>query len=120
MIDRVATDYLDDMLRALQEIEVFVQNVSFEQFTADRKTVNAVIRSIEVIGEAARNMPVEIQAKYPVIPWNMLVGMRNKLIHGYFGVNLETVWKTIQEDLPLLVPHVQKALEEVRAVESLN
>jgi uncharacterized protein with HEPN domain len=73
--------------------------MSFEDFAADRKTTNAVIRSLEIIGEAAKKIPSEIRRQYPLIPWNEIAGMRDKLIHEYFGVDLEIVWETIQNDL---------------------
>lgn len=68
----------------------------------DEKTVDAVIRNLEVIGEASSHLPIEIQEQYPDVPWSMMKGIRNILAHEYFGVDLEIVWKTVQDDLPIL------------------
>jgi len=73
--------------------------MNYEDFEADRKTINAVIRSLEIICEAAKKIPTEVRVRYPQIPWNEIAGMRDKLIHEYFGVDLEIVWETIQSDL---------------------
>lgn len=99
---RVYTDYFQDIINSIEEIESFVSDQSFQQFADDKKTINAVIRSLEVIGEAARNIPQEIKSKYPTIPWKKMTGMRDKIVHEYFGVDLEIVWQTVKEDLPKL------------------
>ena len=82
--------------------------MTFEDFAKDRKTINAVIRSFEVIGEAAKKIPKSIRDKHPSIPWKKMVGMRDKMIHEYFGVDIEIIWKTIKEDIPSLKPLIQK------------
>ena len=71
----------------------------------------AVIRAVEVIGEAATNVPDEIRSKHPSLPWRDIRGMRNKLVHQYFGINMEVVWKTILEDLPMIVGEIEKILK---------
>jgi uncharacterized protein with HEPN domain len=73
--------------------------MSYEEFIGDKKTVNAVIRSLEVIGEAVKKIPLEIREKRPDIPWKEIAGTRDKLIHEYFGIDLQILWKTIQTDL---------------------
>jgi uncharacterized protein with HEPN domain len=82
-------------------------------FVRDRRTVNAVIRSLEVLGEAAKRIPDEVRQKYPAIPWKRMAGMRDKLIHEYSGVDLETVWDVITEELPLLKPALEKLAQEL-------
>lgn len=72
-----------------------------------------MIRALEVIGEAAKKIPTEIKKKYPQIPWKKMAGMRDKLIHEYFGVNIKVVWKTIKKDVPELKPKIEKMLKEI-------
>ncbi len=95
-------DYLNDIFNSICEIEEFVKGMTFSKFVNDRKTVNAVIRSIEVMGEAAKSIPESFRRKHPNIPWKKMAGMRDKLIHEYFGVDLEIVWKMIGNNLPEL------------------
>jgi len=97
--NRDIRDYIFDIRDSINDIRSFVLNMNYEDFEADRKTVNAVIRSLEIIGEAAKKIPTEVRVQYPQIPWNEIAGMRDKLIHEYFGVDLEIVWETIQSDL---------------------
>ncbi len=87
--------------------------MTFDSFITDRKTVNAVIRSMEVIGEAAKNVPESLRKKYPAVPWKKMAGMRDKLIHEYSGVDLETVWKTATEDLPSIKSMISSVLEDL-------
>ena len=92
--------YLKDILAAIERIEVFVENMDLEAFKADDKTTSAVIRKLEIIGEAAKGIPGEIRQSHPLVPWNEMAGMRDKLIHFYFGVDHELVWGTIKRRLP--------------------
>ncbi len=106
-------DYFHDILESIDETEEFIRGMSFEDFLGDRKTTNAVIRSLEVIGEAAKNIPDSIKDKFLDVPWWKMAGMRNKLIHEYFGVDLEIVWQAIKEDLPFVKPLIEKVLKEL-------
>lgn len=108
MSKRESELYLQDILISIQRIEEYTKGLSSKDFEADWKTVDAVVRNLEIIGEAAKNMPEEIIEKYPEIPWNSMVSMRNKVIHEYFGVDVEILWKTIYEDLPLLKEEIGK------------
>ena len=97
---------------AVNEIHEFVKGLSYAEFTKDRKTINAVIRSLEVIGEATKNIPKTLRDKYPDIPWQKMAGMRDKLIHEYFGVDLEIIWQAINHDLPLIQPSLLRISKE--------
>jgi uncharacterized protein with HEPN domain len=94
--------------RAIQ----FVDGMNYEKFAKDDKTVYAVIRAVEIIGEAAANIPENIRSKYPDIPWREVKGMRNKLVHNYFGINMEVVWQTICDDLPMLIAALENILKQ--------
>ena len=99
MENPIYEDYLDDIRTALKDIADFTKNMTFLDFSADRKTVNAVLRSLEVVGEAAKKIPLSIRLCYPDVPWQKMTGMRDKLIHDYSGVDYEIVWETIKVDL---------------------
>lgn len=108
MMERDYRDYLQDILDSIKDIENFTTDMNFEGFSQDRKTTNAVVRSIEIIGEAAKNIPDLIRRKYPNIPWKKMAGMRDKLIHEYFGIDPEILWKVAKEDLPPLKTPLHK------------
>jgi uncharacterized protein with HEPN domain len=110
---RECKDYVHDILVAVGDAEDFVEGLTFEEFEKDRKTLNAVVRSLEIIGEAARNIPADIREKYGTVPWKKMIGMRDKVIHGYFGVNAKTLWTTVRDDLPPLKQLVQKMLKDL-------
>lgn len=107
-------DYLHDILDAVNDAESFVKDMSFEQFAKDKKTLNAVVRSLEIIGEAAKNIPSDVRERYGKLPWKKMTGMRDKVIHAYFGVNTKTLWNTVKNDLPPLKQLVQKMLTDVK------
>jgi uncharacterized protein with HEPN domain len=98
---------IEDIIEALDRIFQYVQGLDYNSWLKDQKTIDAVIRNLEIIGEAAANVPQEIQDQYTDIPWYQMKGMRNILIHEYFGVDNEVIWKTIQEDLPILKTKMQ-------------
>ena len=104
-------DYLNDMLENAEKALSFVEGLDYEGFRKDEKAVYAVIRAFEIIGEAARQIPKNVREKNPTIPWREISAMRNKLTHEYFGVNTEVVWRTVQEDLPVIIPALRKMLK---------
>ena len=105
-------DYLEDIRQAAQKALVFAQGMSYEAFVVDDKTVFAVVRALEIVGEATKRLPQSIRDRYPEVPWRSMAGIRDKLIHEYVNVNLEVVWKTVTEDLPALLPMIQRILDE--------
>ena len=111
---REVRDYLNDILQSIADSRLFISGMSYDRFCADRKTVNAVVRSLEIIGEATKNIPADIRAKNPELPWIEIAGMRDKLIHEYFGVDLEIVWETVRNDLAPLEIAIRKVLEEIQ------
>lgn len=107
--------YLQHMIDAIQATETFVENVSKTEFLKSDLIQSAVIRKVEIIGEAAKNLTRSFRNKHKSIPWKRIAGMRDKLIHGYFGVDLKRVWAVLQKDLPSLKEQVHRILEEVDA-----
>ena len=112
MKSRDLRDYLQDILDAVNDIERFVADMSYEQFIKDKKTLNAVVRSIEVIGEESKRLPESLKAKNSELPWREIMGMRDKLIHAYFGVDTETIWKTVKENIPQLKQTIKKMVKD--------
>jgi len=93
---------IQSQLEAIDKIERYTKDMDFAGWLEDEKTVDAVIRNIEVIGEASSHLPDEVLQRYKDIPWRLMKGIRNILAHEYFGVDLEIIWKTVKEDLPAI------------------
>nr|MDO8098501.1 DUF86 domain-containing protein [Candidatus Njordarchaeota archaeon] len=106
-------DYLKDILDSIDEVESFTRGLTYERFKDDRKTMNAVVRSIEVIGEATKRIPKSLRDKCRGIPWKKMAGMRDKLIHEYFGIDPEILWKTSYNEIPALREPIRKVLESL-------
>lgn len=116
--ERLLQDYLNDMIESISDIKDFTTGMTLEEFAKDRKTVNAVVRSLEIIGEAANKIPSAILTNYHGIPWQEIIGMRNRLIHEYFGVDLDIVWQTIKDDINPLEAISKKILSDLYGGES--
>jgi uncharacterized protein with HEPN domain len=106
-------DYLEDILEGVEKISRFTNGISYDEFVDDPKTVDAVLRNFEVIGEATKNVPDDIRKEYADVPWSEMAGMRDKLIHGYATVELRIVWETIQEEIPALRTQIKSIRTEL-------
>jgi len=107
--------YLQDILEAILKVQAYTAGMSQESFAADSKSVDAVLRNLEVIGEAARGVPESIRTTHPQVEWRKIAGLRDILIHHYFGVNLEIIWDILQNQLGRLEKDVREILERERA-----
>jgi uncharacterized protein with HEPN domain len=110
--DRDPRDYINDILAEIARISEFTKGMTFDAFSMDTKTVYAVIRSFEVIGEAVKNLTDDVREKHPEIPWKRMAGMRDKLIHEYFGVSTKILWETIRNRIPELKEKLESLREE--------
>lgn len=118
MSERLLQDYLNDIQESIIDIRDFTRGMTADQFSVDRKTIKAVVRCLEVIGEASNKISQDIRRKYPDVPWAEIIGMRNRLIHEYFGVDIDVLWQTIQEDLEPLYILIKKIFAELPPVEA--
>lgn len=100
MSERNDGDYLAHIIEAVKRASSYTDKMTYEEFLEDIKTQDAVIRNIEIIGEAVKNLSEEFRKRHTDIPWKSMAGMRDKLIHHYFGVNFSVVWKVAKEELP--------------------
>ncbi len=105
--------YLEDIIESINNIEEYVNGFTFNTFIEDKKTIDAVIRNFEIIGEASKNIPMDIKEKYKEVPWKIMSDMRNILIHEYFGIKLDIIWKTINERLPELKKSILNLIKDL-------
>ena len=112
-VPRDHRDYLEDIRHAVLKALEFVEGMAYEDFLVDDKTLFAVVRALEILGEATKRIPNEVRDRAPQIPWRSMAGIRDKLIHDYVNVNVEVVWKTVTEDLPSLLPMIQGILDQM-------
>lgn len=104
--------FLKHILESIVSIEEYMGDLTEEDFLEDQQLQDAIVRRLEIIGEASNYIPKEFQLKHPEVPWSKIIGMRNTLIHGYFGIDLILVWNTAQQNLPELKVSIQKLLKE--------
>ena len=90
---------IEDILESIEKIESYIENMSFENFQNDSKTVDAVVRNLEIIGEASNHLPEDFKERYSQIEWFKMVGLRHRIVHEYFGVDLNIIWTIIQKEL---------------------
>ena len=111
--ERDYIDFLRDILDSINKIRSFIEGFDFDEFVEDEKTVYAVIRALEIIGEATKNLPEPLKKDHPEVPWRKMTAIRDKVIHGYFWIDPEIVWTTIKEDIPSVKLLIEKILDEV-------
>lgn len=106
--------YLDDIAEAIEAIEEYTSGITYEAFSETRLVQDAVIRRVEIIGEAARRLPQQFKDSFADTPWVDIVGMRNRVTHEYFGVLLDRIWLVVQRDLPILKRQIERMREALR------
>lgn len=102
--------YLTDMLGFAQNVLTYSQGMSQSEFTANRLHYDATLRNLELIGEAATHVPESIRVAHPHIPWRRIIATRNRLIHGYLGIDNDTLWSIITVDVPALIPALREVI----------
>ncbi len=105
--------FIDDILENIIDIESFSKGLTKDKFMKDKLKQNAIVRSLEIIGEAAKNIPDYFRYKYPNLPWRKIAGFRDVLVHAYFGVNIERIWEIIKKDLSDLKDNIVKIKEDL-------
>jgi len=110
-MNRDILDFLEDILVNLEKAEQFVEGITFEQFAEDDQINYAVLRALEIAGEATKRLPPEVRGRHPSVPWREMAGMRDRIIHGYDYVNLQIVWETVKRRIPTVKPQIRQVLE---------
>jgi uncharacterized protein with HEPN domain len=110
---RSSQDYLQDIVNYADDAMNFVVGMDFVTFEQDKRTHYAVTRALEIVGEATKNIPPEIRDRYPTIPWRLMAGMRDKLIHDYIGADLKKVFETVLTDLPVIKTAIAQVLADL-------
>lgn len=105
-------DYVEDIIEAMDNAEMLLEGVSFNQFADDFRINYAVVRALEIVGEATKRLPERIRNEYPDVPWRDMAGMRDRIIHGYDNVDLRIVWDTVTKRIPLVKPQIRQILKD--------
>jgi uncharacterized protein with HEPN domain len=105
-------DYVEDILEAMDKAEILLEDVTYDQFEADFRINFAVVRALEIMGEATKRLPINIRQRYPDVPWRGMAGMRDRIIHGYDNVDLQIVWDVVKRDIPRIKPRIQQILAD--------
>jgi len=106
---------IEDIWESLEKVQRYISGLTRKSFSADEKTIDAVVRNLEIIGEAANRLPGEFRSQHPTIEWRKIVGLRNRIVHDYFGVDLEIVWQILKDDVPDLRESVKKIREGLQS-----
>ena len=114
MSERGVPELIEDITEAVKRIRDYVADMDYPVFLRDKKTQDAVVRNLEIIGEAAKKVPSAFRARHERIPWKKMAGLRDVLIHDYFGINLEIIWAVASDNLPPLIGPLKKALSSFR------
>jgi uncharacterized protein with HEPN domain len=107
-------DYVEDIVDTMEKAEILLEEVTYEQFEDDFRINFAVVRALEIIGEAAKRLPMSVRERYPDIPWKGMAGMRDRIIHGYDTVDLQIVWDVVKRDIPMIKPKIQQILSDYK------
>ena len=108
-------DYIEDILDAMEKADTLLEGVDYEQFESDFRINYAVVRALEIVGEATKRLPDDLRQKYSEIPWKGMAGMRDRIIHAYDTVDMQIVWEVVKKDIPLIKPQIQQILEDFEA-----
>jgi len=112
MNERSYLMFLEDIIESIEKIELYIRELPYNAFIEDSKTVDAVVRNLEIIGEASKRIPDNIKENLKEVPWHRMTGLRNIIAHEYFGIDLNIIWKIIKENLPEVEPSLKKLLKE--------
>ena len=108
-------DYIEDILDAMEKAETMLSDVDFDEFEEDYQLNFAVVRALEIVGEATKRLPESLREQYSEIPWKDMAGMRDRVIHGYDAINLRVVWETVKGRIPEIKPNIQQILDDYEA-----
>jgi uncharacterized protein with HEPN domain len=108
-------DYIEDILDAMEKAETMLSDVDFDEFEEDYQLNFAVVRALEIVGEATKRLPESLRDQYSEIPWKDMAGMRDRIIHGYDAINLRVVWETVKGRIPEIKPNIQQILDDYKA-----
>jgi uncharacterized protein with HEPN domain len=113
-MSREFLDFVEDILDGMNKAEILLEGVSYSQFETDFRINFAVVRALEIIGEAAKRIPEQVRQRYNDIPWKGMAGMRDRIIHGYDNVDLQIVWDVVKRDIPQLKPKIELLLQDYK------
>jgi uncharacterized protein with HEPN domain len=105
-------DYVEDIIDAMNKAEILIEDVTFKQFESDFRINYALVRALEIIGEATKRLPESLRAQYPDVPWKGMAGMRDRIIHGYDLVDMQIVWDVVKIDIPTIKPLIKRILKD--------
>jgi uncharacterized protein with HEPN domain len=114
MSERKDVDLIQDIVESMSRIIFYMRNMEYDEFKKDKKTQDAVIRNIEIMGEATKALSEKVRKANANIPWKNIAGTRDKLIHNYFGVNIDIIWNIVQDEIPSLLPEIERIHQDLK------